>query len=106
MTDHVHECLFYIVWRSGGPEWTCDCERWLTLEETAAMLNEHAALKRALIPPKCPECGSGIDRPKCLFELPPDRCPRREVKREWLTERRKIVRSLLAGTQERLTNSE
>lgn len=31
--------------------------------------------------PKCPECGVGIDRPKCMWELGAA-CPRHEVRRE------------------------
>lgn len=32
--------------------------------------------------PKCPECGAGVNRPKCLFEMGSD-CPRHEVREEW-----------------------
>jgi len=35
------------------------------------------------IEPKCPECGAGIRRNKCLFELDPSRCPRHKLLRAY-----------------------
>jgi hypothetical protein len=40
--------------------------------------------------PKCPACGAGVDRPKCLFEMGGD-CPRHEVRNAWKRQINKIL---------------
>jgi hypothetical protein len=44
---------------------------------------------KSLVPePACPQCGSGVDRPKCLLELGGD-CPRHEIRQKWIEACRK-----------------
>jgi len=46
---------------------------------------EHIKVKLAMaVEPKCPaECGASVGRPKCMWELPPDQCPRHSIAQEW-----------------------
>ncbi len=33
--------------------------------------------------PKCPGCGAGVLRPKCLYEFDPVDCPRHKTRYDW-----------------------
>jgi NAD-dependent SIR2 family protein deacetylase len=41
-----------------------------------------ACIERGVVP-KCPDCYSRVDRPKCLFELNPAHCPRHGIRHRW-----------------------
>lgn len=41
------------------------------------------ATRLALPVPACPDCHSIVTRPHCLFDLPPDQCPRHSLREDW-----------------------
>jgi len=55
----------------------------MTDDEINAELDRLLGVNRTAKPePDCPECGVGVNRPKCLFEMGPS-CPRHELMAAW-----------------------
>lgn len=57
-----------------------------------------AAALDVFVEPECPACHAGVDRPKCLFELAPDECPRHKVREAWGMHKRKMIAAITDGT--------
>lgn len=68
-------------WRPG--DWIPDrlCQRCL-----------HVARRLSIAVPVCPSCRSIVTRPRCLFDLPPDECPRHIIRLNWVREQAEAIK--------------
>ncbi len=46
-------------------------------------IEENADKEIRVLEPTCPECGVGVDRPKCPWDLDPSQCPRHSLADLW-----------------------
>jgi len=55
----------------------------MSTDPIPAVLAELKRLKENTVEPKCPLCSARVGRPKCMFELDPEECPRHDLAMVW-----------------------
>lgn len=95
-----------ICWRCDGegrtgpagfddPCWACEGTGEGRLRDFMARITE--GKMPPPVEPKCEECGAGVDRPKCMWEMGAG-CPRHEAKSEYSALKRRYARVKERGT--------
>jgi hypothetical protein len=75
-----------------GPPFTWRSGDWIPGRLCLRCVRVALRVLRLLPVPLCPSCHSIVTRPHCLFDLPPDECPRHALREAWATQVRAALR--------------